>query len=71
MKGWWRSARGRDAGVGDADGRPGDRAEQAKPEGEMRFALYVTLAPAWLDPGEATRGCSRRSGCCTRCTTRW
>ena len=29
---------------------------QAKPEGEMRFALYVTLAPAWLDPGEAVPG---------------
>src|SRR6266849_7042101 len=28
-------------------------AAQTKPEGEMRFALYVTLAPAWLDPGEA------------------
>ena len=29
------------------------RAEaQAKPEGEMRWALYVTVAPAWLDPGE-------------------
>ncbi len=26
---------------------------QAKPEGEMRFAVYVTIAPAWLDPGEA------------------
>src|SRR5438874_10856593 len=26
---------------------------QTKPEGEMRFALYVTVAPAWLDPGEA------------------
>jgi peptide/nickel transport system substrate-binding protein len=25
---------------------------QAKPEGEMRWALYVTVAPAWLDPGE-------------------
>ena len=25
---------------------------QAKPEGEMRWALYVTLAPAWFDPGE-------------------
>jgi peptide/nickel transport system substrate-binding protein len=25
---------------------------QAKPEGEMRWALYVTLSPAWLDPGE-------------------
>ena len=25
---------------------------QPKPEGEMRWALYVTVAPAWLDPGE-------------------
>jgi peptide/nickel transport system substrate-binding protein len=25
---------------------------QAKPEGEMRFALYVTVPQAWLDPGE-------------------
>ncbi len=23
-----------------------------KPEGELRWALYVTLAPAWFDPGE-------------------
>jgi ABC-type transport system substrate-binding protein len=29
-------------------------AAQAKPEGEMRFAFYVTLAPAWFDPGEVT-----------------
>ena len=25
---------------------------QAKPEGEMRWALYVTIAPAWFDPAE-------------------
>jgi len=25
---------------------------QAKPEGEFRFAVYVTLAPVWFDPGE-------------------
>jgi peptide/nickel transport system substrate-binding protein len=25
---------------------------QSKPEGEMRWALYVTLSPVWLDPGE-------------------
>ena len=32
-------------------------ASQPKPEGEMRWALYVTLAPVWLDPGEvATQG---------------
>jgi peptide/nickel transport system substrate-binding protein len=27
-------------------------AAQAKPEGEMRWALYVTLATQWLDPAE-------------------
>ena len=27
-----------------------------KPEGEMRWALYVTLAPSWFDPGEITGG---------------
>jgi peptide/nickel transport system substrate-binding protein len=31
-------------------------AAQTKPEGEMRFAVYVTLAPAWLDPGETGPG---------------
>jgi peptide/nickel transport system substrate-binding protein len=34
----------------------GGATAQAKPEGEMRFALYVTVAPAWLDPGEAHPG---------------
>src|SRR5205809_1490901 len=29
---------------------------QTKPVGEMRFALYVTVPPAWLDPGEAAPG---------------
>src|SRR3954470_14656603 len=29
---------------------------QTKPEGEMRFALYVTVPPAWLNPGEAAPG---------------
>src|SRR5213596_3227959 len=27
-----------------------------KPDGEMRWALYVTLTPAWFDPGEVTGG---------------
>ena len=27
-------------------------AAQPKPQGEMRWALYVTLAPLWFDPGE-------------------
>ncbi|MBM3221871.1 MAG: ABC transporter substrate-binding protein, partial [Candidatus Rokubacteria bacterium] len=25
---------------------------QPKPDGEMRWALYVTRSPLWLDPGE-------------------
>src|SRR5574342_261540 len=25
-----------------------------KPEGEMSFAMYATLIPAWFDPGEVT-----------------
>ena len=25
---------------------------QVKPQGEMRWALYVTLSPVWFDPGE-------------------
>ena len=33
-------------------GPVGDAAAQAKPEGEMRWALYVTLSAAWLDPAE-------------------
>jgi len=36
----------------------GDAAAQptTKPDGEMRWALYVTLTPAWFDPGEVTGG---------------
>jgi peptide/nickel transport system substrate-binding protein len=30
----------------------GDAGAQRKPEGEMRWALYVTLSPVWFDPGE-------------------
>jgi len=29
-------------------------AGQNKPEGEMRWALYVTLPPVWFDPGEVS-----------------
>src|SRR5215471_8705560 len=29
-----------------------DALAQTKPEGEMRWALYVTLSPVWFDPGE-------------------
>jgi peptide/nickel transport system substrate-binding protein len=37
-------------------GVPSPAVAQTKPEGEMRFALYVTLAPVWLDPGETSPG---------------
>ncbi len=33
---------------------PGAALAQAKPEGEMRWALYVTLTPVWFDPGEVS-----------------
>jgi len=42
--------------VTDVVAQPKPAAPQAKPEGEMRWALYVTLAPAWFDPGETTAG---------------
>src|SRR5688572_26194056 len=29
-----------------------DASAQSKPEGEMRFALYVTVPPVWFDPAE-------------------
>src|SRR5438105_15746628 len=35
-----------------AGGRLDQSAAQTKPEGEMRWALYVTLSPVWFDPGE-------------------
>jgi peptide/nickel transport system substrate-binding protein len=39
-----------------AAGAPRPATAQGKPEGEMRFALYVTLANAWFDPGESPVG---------------
>ncbi len=35
-----------------AGGVPDEASAQSKPEGEMRWALYVTLSPVWFDPGE-------------------
>ena len=29
------------------------QAQSVRPEGEMRWALYLTLSPNWFDPGEA------------------
>ena len=37
-------------------GGAGSASAEAKPEGEMRYAVYVTIAPAWLDPGETGPG---------------
>jgi peptide/nickel transport system substrate-binding protein len=33
---------------------PQEGVAQSKPEGEMRWALYVTLSPLWFDPAEVT-----------------
>jgi peptide/nickel transport system substrate-binding protein len=35
-------------------GRGEQAVAQAKPEGEMRWALYVTLSPLWFDPAEVS-----------------
>ena len=35
-----------------AGGLLNQAAAQARPEGEMRWVLYVTLSPVWFDPGE-------------------
>jgi peptide/nickel transport system substrate-binding protein len=37
-----------------AGGRATEAPAQAKPEGEMRWALYVTLSPQWFDPAEVS-----------------
>jgi peptide/nickel transport system substrate-binding protein len=39
-------------GVGAVAGSAREGAAQARPEGEMRWALYVTLSPQWFDPAE-------------------
>src|SRR5437899_3263637 len=43
------------AGQAAAQSRPAPTPSE-KPDGEMRWALYVTLAPAWFDPGEVRAG---------------
>jgi len=37
-----------------ASGLPTHAGAQTKPEGEMRWALYVTLSPVWFDPAEVS-----------------
>src|SRR5262245_26073416 len=52
MNGKWRFALGLVLGVALTGVLSEPAAPQAKTEGEMRWALYVTLSPAWFDPGE-------------------
>ena len=52
-----------------AESPPKFEALPQKPEGEMRWAIYVTLAPQWFDPAEV-QGKSHHSGSYTRCTMR-
>lgn len=37
-----------------AGGPTGPVTAQPMPEGEMRYALYVTISPQWFDPGDVT-----------------
>jgi peptide/nickel transport system substrate-binding protein len=52
----WHQLAGAAALAASLIGSPIQTQAQTKPEGEMRYALYVTLAPAWLDPGESVVG---------------
>ncbi len=56
MKGCWKSAAAAMLAMAMLSTNPAAGAEPSKPEGEMKWALYVTIAPAWMDPGEATQG---------------
>jgi peptide/nickel transport system substrate-binding protein len=56
MNGWSKLAAAAMLSLAMLAAGPAAAAEQKKPEGEMRWALYVTIAPAWMDPGEATQG---------------
>ena len=53
---WWRLAAAVMLAWAVNAGGSGPAVAQTKPEGEMRWALYVTLAPAWFDPGESVVG---------------
>src|SRR5436190_6343148 len=56
MKRWRKLAAAAILASGVALGGASSATAQTKPEGEMRFAVYVTLAPGGLDPGEAQPG---------------
>ena len=42
---------------------------QSKHDGEMRWALYVTLSPVWFDPGMTASRCVERAVCTSRSKT--
>jgi hypothetical protein len=57
-------------------GVPAPAAAQTRPDGEMRFAMYVTISPTWFDPGEVTgfitpwtSRSSRPRACASTCTS--
>jgi hypothetical protein len=54
--------------LGVVSGAPG-AALAAAPAGELTWAMYVSLAPAWFDTAD-TSGSSSLSSSSTRCTTR-
>src|SRR3954447_7153366 len=56
MHGWWKKLAVAAVLAWSATAGLGAAVAQTKPEGEMKFALYVTIAPAWFDPGEAQPG---------------
>ena len=57
MRGWWKPAAAAMLALGILMTGPASAAEQTKPEGEMKWALYVTIAPAWMRPARQPRGC--------------
>src|SRR5215218_8781066 len=56
MKEWQKLASAMLLGVAATIVGPSLSGAQTKPEGEIRFAVYVTIPPAWLDPGETNPG---------------
>jgi peptide/nickel transport system substrate-binding protein len=56
MRGWQSLAGAAMLGVAALFGGAGVAMAQGKPEGEIKFAVYVTIPPAWLDPGETSPG---------------
>ncbi|MGD9617607.1 MAG: ABC transporter substrate-binding protein [Alphaproteobacteria bacterium] len=56
IKGWQTLASAVILGLAVLFGGPGLSVAQTKPEGEIRFAAYVTIPPVWLDPSETNPG---------------